>query len=46
MLIKNVTLISMDEERPRRQDNIDVLIKDGKVVQLGHRKSYAELLKN
>lgn len=34
-IIKNATLISMDETRPKKQDNIDVLIENDKIKEIG-----------
>lgn len=34
-LIKNASLISMAENRPQKEDNTDILIEDGKIVEIG-----------
>lgn len=36
-LIKNTTLISMDETRPAKQENMDIIIEDDKIVEIGKR---------
>lgn len=35
ILIKNAILISMDASRPIKQENIDVLVEDDKIVEIG-----------
>ena len=35
ILIKNTTLISMDETRPKKQENMDVLVEDDRIIKIG-----------